>query len=108
MNTAFLKLSELAAREMFPGATARFLHAENLTIAYWTFEPDVPIPEHAHVHEQVFNLIEGTFELTIGGETRRMEAGSAAIIPSGVRHQGRSLAACTIIDMFYPVREDLK
>jgi len=108
MKAEFVKLSAIEPRVMFPGAAARFLHAESVTIAYWTFEPDVPIPEHAHVHEQVFNLIEGAFELSIGAETRRMEAGSAAIIPSGVPHRGRSLTACTIIDVFHPVREDLR
>jgi quercetin dioxygenase-like cupin family protein len=108
VKETFLKLGELEKREMFPGATARFLHTERLTIAYWNFEPGVPIPEHAHVHEQVFNVIEGAFDLTVGGETKRMEAGSAAAIPSNVRHSGRSVSACTIIDVFSPVREDLK
>jgi quercetin dioxygenase-like cupin family protein len=104
----FLKLSELEKREMFPGAAARFLHAERLTIAYWDFEPGVPVPEHAHVHEQVFNVIDGAFDLTVDGETRRMESGSAAVIPSNIMHGGRSVSACTIVDVFSPVREDLK
>jgi len=108
MKEAFINLEELEAREMFPGATARFLHAENLTVAYWEFEPGVSIPEHAHVHEQVFNVIEGTFTLTVGGQSKRLEACAAAIIPSGVSHRGKSITACRIIDVFYPVREDLK
>jgi quercetin dioxygenase-like cupin family protein len=108
MKERFLKLSELDPRAMFPGATARFVHTERLTIAYWKFEPGVSVPEHAHVHEQVFNVIDGSFDLTIGGETRRMEAGSAAAIPSNVKHSGRSVSACTIIDVFSPVREDLR
>ena len=108
MKEPFVELSALKPREMFPGATARFLHAENITMAYWDFKPGVPIPEHAHVHEQIFNVIEGVFDLTIAGETRSMETGSAAIIPSNVKHRGQSVTACKIIDVFYPVREDLK
>jgi quercetin dioxygenase-like cupin family protein len=108
VNKPFLKLSALKVREMFPGATARFLHADNITIGYWNFEPGVPIPEHVHVHEQVFNIIDGVFDLTVNGDTKRMERGSAAIIPPNVKHGGRSITACTVIDVFYPVREDLR
>jgi len=108
VSEPFLKIADIEKRALFPGATARFIHTERMTIAYWRFDPAVPIPEHAHPHEQVFNLLEGEFELTIGGETRRMEAGSAAVIAPNVKHRGRSISACTIVDVFCPVREDLK
>ena len=108
MKDPFVKLSALKAKEMFPGATARFLHAEHVTIGYWDFKPGVSIPEHAHMHEQVFNIVDGLFDLNVGGVTRRMEAGSAAVIPSNVKHSGQSVSACRIFDVFYPVREDLR
>jgi quercetin dioxygenase-like cupin family protein len=84
-----LKLSEVAGRELLEGAEARFVHAETMTVAYWDFDPGVTLPEHAHPHEQVMNLIEGVFELTVNGETTRLEAGSVVVIPADAVHSGR-------------------
>ncbi|MBS3785018.1 MAG: cupin domain-containing protein [Anaerolineae bacterium] len=103
-----LNLSEVASQELLEGATVRFVHADTMTVAYWTFEAGVPLPEHAHPHEQVTNVIEGVFDLTVREETRRLEAGSVAVIPPNVTHAGRAVTACRIIDVFHPVREDYR
>jgi len=108
MTELFLNVSELEAKEMFPGATARILHARHITIIYWDFEAGVRVPQHSHVNEQVLNVMEGTFELTVDGSMKRMEAGFAAVIPSDAPHSGRAVTACRLIDVFYPAREDLK
>lgn len=104
----FLKLSDVEGRELLEGAEARFVHSDTMTVAYWSFEPGVPLPDHVHPHEQVSSVIEGVFELTVGGETRCLEAGSVAVIPADVSHGGRSVTACRIIDVFHPVREDYR
>lgn len=101
-----VKLSEVATQEVLEGATVRFVHADTMTVAYWTFESGVPLPEHAHPHEQITNVIEGVFELTAGGETMRLEAGSVAVIPPNLAHAGRAVTRCRVIDVFHPVRED--
>ncbi len=103
-----LDLSEVAKRRLLEGAEVRFVHAETMTVAYWTFEPGVPLPAHAHPHEQVTNVIEGVFDLTVEGKTSRLEAGSVAVIPPDAPHAGRAVTACRIIDVFHPVREDYR
>jgi len=103
-----LDLSELAEREVLEGAEVRFVHAETMTVAYWTFERGVSLPVHAHPHEQVTNVIEGVFDLTVEGKTSRLVAGSMAIIPPDATHAGRAVTACRIIDVFHPVREDYR
>ena len=103
-----LRLAELESKQMIPGAEARFVHTENMTIAYWDFEPDVVLPEHSHPHEQVANCMEGVFELTVDGETLRLQPGSIVVIPPGATHSGRSITASRIIDVFHPVREDFR
>jgi len=105
---AVFDLSEVASQRLLEGAEVRFVHSETMTIAYWTFEPDVPLPEHAHPHEQVTNVIEGVFDLTVKGETTRLEAGSVAVIPPNVPHAGRAVTACRVIDVFHPMREDYR
>jgi quercetin dioxygenase-like cupin family protein len=103
-----LNLSEVESRELLEGAEARFVHADTMTVAYWDFEPGVPLPEHAHPHEQVTNVIEGVFDLTVNGRTTRLEAGSVAVIPPNAVHAGRAVTSCRIIDVFHPVREDYR
>lgn len=101
-----IKLSEMPEREMVPGYHARFVHSENMTLAYWDIEEGNALPKHAHPHEQVVNLIEGSFEVTVDGETIILDPGSVVIIPSNVMHSGKALTSCRIIDVFYPLRKD--
>jgi len=103
-----LQLSDVERRELVEGAEVRFVHSENMTLAYWSFEPDVLVPDHAHPHEQVTNIIEGAFDLTVEGETHRLKAGSVVVIPPNASHHGKSVTACRIIDAFHPVREDYR
>lgn len=104
----FLNLYDVESREPVPGADVRFVHSDNMTLAYWHFEPGTPLPDHNHPHEQVTNVIEGVYELTIEGETTRIEAGSVVIIPPHASHSGKSITECRVIDVFYPVREDYR
>jgi quercetin dioxygenase-like cupin family protein len=102
------KLAELEKRELVPGAEARFVHGDHMTLAYWDFDADVPLPEHAHPHEQVASVIEGVFDLTVEGVTTRLRPGSVVLIPPNASHSGKSITVCRIIDAFHPVREDYR
>lgn len=95
-------------REVFPGYLGRFYHSASMTFAHWEIAPDSPVPGHSHPHEQVVNMIDGEFELTVGGVTRVLQPGDVAFIPPNAVHSGRSLSACRIIDVFHPVREDYR
>ncbi len=99
-------VEEIEPREIVPGYRARFVHSENMTFAYWEIDAGALLPEHGHPHEQVANLLEGKFELTIDEETRVLEPGTVAVIPSGALHAGRAITDCKILDVFYPVRAD--
>ena len=79
-----------------------------MTVAHWTVNVGAPLPEHSHPHEQVVNVIEGEFELTINGDTTRLGLRSVAIIPSNAVHSGKALTKCRIINVFSPVREDYR
>lgn len=101
-------LSQIEEREIVPGFHARFLHSEHMTLAYWRIEAGASLPEHAHPHEQVTNLLEGEFEFEVDGALSTLRPGSAVVIPGNVRHQGRALSDCRILDIFYPVRDDYR
>ena len=104
----YLKVSDLPAREQMPGFHGRFIHADRVTIVHWDVDAGANLPEHSHPHEQVSNLIEGVFNMTIDGTERHLTAGSVAVVPSNAIHSGRAVTACRFIDVFQPVREDYR
>jgi quercetin dioxygenase-like cupin family protein len=105
---AFINLSELEEKELIPGYHVRFVHTQSMTLAYWAVDAGAALPTHSHPHEQVANVIEGEFELTVAGEAKIMKPGQVAVIPGNVPHSGRAISTSKLIDVFYPVREDYK
>jgi quercetin dioxygenase-like cupin family protein len=104
----FHHLDNLEEREIVPGFRGRFVHSENMTLGYWRIASGASLPEHAHPHEQVTNVLEGRLEMTLEGETLILEAGGVAVIPAQAEHGARALTDCLVIDAFYPVREDYR
>lgn len=105
---AFIELNDIASRDPLPGCHVRFVHSENMTFSYWNLDPDARIPEHAHPHEQVTTLVEGELALTVGGEMRILTPGQVAVIPGNCPHAAHARAACYVLDVFYPIREDYR
>ncbi len=103
-----MRIRDLESRELLPGTEARFVHSDRMTVAHWRFDPNVDLPEHSHPHDQITNIIEGEFELTVDGEPEILRAGHYRVIPPNSVHSGRSITSCRIIDVFSPVREDFR
>jgi quercetin dioxygenase-like cupin family protein len=105
---SFHKLDEQDTREQMPGFHGKFIHGDTVTIVHWDIRAGAALPEHSHPHEQISNLLEGEFEMTIDGQTQLMHQGHVAVVPSNATHSGRALTACRFIDVFQPVREDYR
>lgn len=103
-----INIPDLVPFEITRGFTARMIHTDNMTLAFVEVEAGAELPEHAHVHEQVTNLLEGTFEFVLDGQALSLTAGQSVVIPSNVPHSGRALTFCRILDVFQPVREDFR
>ena len=101
-------LNGIESKELFDGEKARFVHAENMTLACWQFDQGAILPEHSHPHEQITNVMGGTFEITIDGETVELNTGSVVVIPPHAVHSGMARTGCFIMDVFHPVREDYR
>ncbi len=104
----FIDIREILGKELIPGFKARFVHSANMTISYWEVTKGSRLPAHQHFHEQISQVTEGKFELTIDGKSMVMEPGKVAIIPSNAVHSGLAITDCRVMDIFCPVREDYK
>ena len=104
----FLDLHDIREREPVPGYRVKFVHADSMTVAYWEIESGASMPDHSHSHEQIVNMIEAEFELSVGDEMRIVTPGTVVVIAPDVPHSGRALTKCRILDVFHPVREDYR
>lgn len=98
----------IPAKELAPGFFSHLVHGSSMTFQMVEIKNGSVLPQHHHVHEQITFIAEGELEMTIGGETMLMKAGSVHVIPSNVPHSAIARTDCKVIDAFNPVREDYK
>ena len=103
----FFEFSELpklsVPNDMFE---VRFIHADNITVAFNELKAGAEVPAHRHIHETIDYVQEGTLQVTIGDETVQLPAGSVARVPSNIWHSAKAISDCRVINFFYPMRED--
>ncbi len=105
---AFIEIKNLHSKEVVPGYTGKSVHTGTMTFMYFTVEEGAVMPEHSHLHEQVSHVLKGKFELTVDGKTELLEPGIVAVIPPHIKHGGRAITPCELLDVFLPEREDYK
>lgn len=103
-----LTLESIQSREILPGFNGKFIHSESMTLAYWDIDEAASLPEHSHPHEQVVNLLEGEFEITVAGKLLSLKPGDVVVIPGNVPHFGQAITKCRILDVFTPARDDYR
>jgi quercetin dioxygenase-like cupin family protein len=104
----FVALNSLAVREIFPGLRARIVHTDQTSQSWVDIDAGATFPEHHHPHEQTVNVLEGTLELTVNGETHVLTPGSVFVIPPNATHSGRAPEQCRVLDVFAPARDDYR
>ncbi|MEO7310893.1 MAG: cupin domain-containing protein [Chitinophagaceae bacterium] len=107
-SSHFQQLADIPVRELFPGFHFQLIHTGSNTYSFVTVDAGSTLPIHQHVHEQSSFVLEGKFEMTVGGETTVMEPGSFTLIPANIPHGGTAITDCKLLDIFSPVREDYR
>jgi quercetin dioxygenase-like cupin family protein len=90
-----------------PGWHGRFFHSEHMTFAYDQIDAGATLQAHSHPNEEVWHIIEGDVDLTVGDERRRVSAGSAVVIPPNTTHAVSVANHCRAIVVDYPLRHEL-
>ena len=105
----FYDSSEITRVELVPGVNIRTMWGEKVMMSIIENAPHVNVPMHSHPHEQAGIVLEGEYEMTIGGETRLLKPGDAYVIPGGVEHALKGLDGKAVaLDIFSPPREEYK
>jgi quercetin dioxygenase-like cupin family protein len=103
----FIDLSQFQPIEPVPGCRMRTPFGEHLMLSYLEMDDGAEVPLHHHPHEQGGILLRGKVQLTIGDETRVVEAGSLFLIPPHTPHRAVAVdGPAVVLDVFSPVRED--
>jgi unsaturated pyranuronate lyase len=89
-----------------PAIGRQVVHTERLTVARILLGRGAVVPEHAHEHEQVANVLEGRLRFRVGDDEQIVVAGESVIVPSGVPHSVEALEAAVVLDVFVPARDD--
>lgn len=101
-----IDVSKLKVTERLPGWYGRYFHSESMTIAHYDFKRGAAIHEHFHPQEEVYEVIEGELEMTIGGVVEVARPGFVAIVPSNARHSVKALTDGRAIIVDYPPRRE--
>src|SRR5262245_22925681 len=104
----FVDTRALPEHERRPGWRGRVFHSPNMTFATWRFAAGASIHEHSHSQEEVWQVLEGELEISIGGETMRAVPGMAAIVPADTPHKVVALSDGVAIVADWPVRPGME
>jgi quercetin dioxygenase-like cupin family protein len=108
MEATFLDTSRLPAIERLPGWRGRLFDSPSMTFAHYEFDAGSSIHEHSHPQEEVWNIIEGELEITVGGIAQRLKSGFVAIVPPDTPHSVRAISSGKAIIVDYPLREPFR
>jgi quercetin dioxygenase-like cupin family protein len=89
------------------GVTVRAVHGELVTLAVAELAPDVVVPEHQHVNEQIGLVLSGSATFVAGGESVELTAGGTYRLLANVPHEVRvGPEGAVFVEGFSPVRDD--
>ena len=107
VSRTYDSFASVSPYKIWPGVLAHAVRGENVSFALVELEPNVEVAEHSHPNEQAGFILQGTFQFTIGGETRELKPGDTYVIPGGVKHSATAGPGGTVaLDIFSPPRED--
>lgn len=101
-------IKNIPAKTLNPGILGHYVHGEQMTLGLVELAAGSEVPLHQHRQEQITYIIEGQLDMVIGGEALTLKAGDAGVIPANTPHSAQAIRACTLIDVFSPVREDYR
>lgn len=104
---SFIDTGKLKVIERLPGWKGRYFDSANMTFGHYEFAAGATIHEHSHPNEEVWNVIEGELEVTIGGDSQVAGPGCVAIVPPNTLHSVRAISIGKAIVVDHPLRAEI-
>ncbi len=83
------------------------LHQNSMMLVEFTFKKGGVGQPHSHEeHEQIGYIAKGSFEVTVGGETKMLSFGDSYYAAKNEVHGVVALEDGIIVDAFTPIRKD--
>jgi quercetin dioxygenase-like cupin family protein len=101
-----IDINRLPTGERLPGWKDHTFHSERMTFAHFDFTAGAAIHEHCHSNEEVWTVIEGKLEVSIGGDSMVAGPGCVAIVPPNTAHSVLALTDGKAIVTDSPIRAD--
>jgi quercetin dioxygenase-like cupin family protein len=92
--------------QLTPAIGRQVVHTERHTEARILLGRGAVVPEHAHEHEQIANVLEGRLRFRVGDDEAIVVAGESVVVPPGVPHSVEALEVTVVLDVFVPARDD--
>ena len=100
----FVDVSQLTPFEKGAGWRARLFHTGTMTISHWEFDAGASVHPHHHPQEEVWEILGGVVELTIGEVAKIARPGVIAVVPPNTIHSVRALEAGRAVVIDSPLR----
>lgn len=103
----FVFNKDITAKACEPGVKRKILsYTEELMMCEISFEKGATGYTHSHPHLQITYVVKGSFEFTIDGETKIVNAGDSLFMPSESVHGVVALEEGMLVDVFNPMRKE--
>jgi len=103
----FIDTRQIPVQEPLPGWKGHFFNSQSMTFAHYDVAAGATIHPHSHPNEEVWHIIDGEFEVTIGGSTQVTGPGSVAVVPPDTIHAVKALTDGRAIVVDHPLRASI-
>ena len=100
----FIDTQTMPKTEKRPGWRGRIFSSDSMTFAHWDFSAGAEIHAHDHEQEEVWHVLDGRLQVTIGEETATAGPGMVAVVPANARHAVIALTDGRAIVADHPTR----
>ena len=106
-SKSFFSGAKIKWETVDPGVKCKIMgYDDKIMLVHIIFEKGGVGLVHKHHHSQVSYVGSGVFDITIDGETQKLEEGDSFYVPPNTLHRAFCVEAGELIDVFSPIRED--
>jgi len=102
----FFTVDQLPADFLRPGTERRTVRLGEVMFMFISFDRPTVSPPHSHPWSSIIYVDKGEFDVTVGGEQRRLSPGQGTVVPAEVEHTLTTGEGSRLIEVWYPVKEE--